>query len=131
MGLNVESWGLAALSQIGQMYYFFFTALEETPPPPSFDYETKEFFRSTMIQQANPLRLKAIEAYKLCLDKSRELQWFNEWSDLAEQQIAKINPEEFSYSIEERGQPSQFHQTRIFKALIPELPSEEDEWCIQ
>jgi tetratricopeptide (TPR) repeat protein len=127
VGLNVESWGLAALSQIGQMYYFFFIALEEAPPPPSFDYETKELFRSTMIQQANPLRLKAIEAYKLCLDKSRELQWFNEWSDLAEQQIAKINPAEFSYSIEERGQPSHFHQTRIFKALVRELPSEEDE----
>ena len=92
-----------------------------------FDYETKEFFRSTMIQQANPLRLKAIGAYKSCLDKSRELQWFNKWTDLAEQQIAKINPEEFSYSIEERGQPSHFHQTKIFKALVLDLPVEEDE----
>ena len=127
VGLNVESWGLAALSQIGQMYYFLFTALEDTPPPPSFNYEAKEFFRITMAQTANPIRLLAIQAYKYCLDKSRELQWFNKWSDLAEQQIAKINPQEFSYSIEERGEPSHFHQSKIFKALVRELPSEEDE----
>ena len=30
LSLNVESWGLVALSQIGQMFYFFFTTLEKT-----------------------------------------------------------------------------------------------------
>ena len=46
------------------MFYFFFTTLEKTPPPRIFDYEMQEFFRAAMIQQADPLRRKAIDAYK-------------------------------------------------------------------
>ena len=61
--LNVESWGLAALSALGRCFTFF-TALEKTPPPRIFDYEMQEYFRAAMIQQADPLRRKAIEAYK-------------------------------------------------------------------
>ena len=127
MSLNVESWGLAALSQIGQMFYFFFTTLEKTPPPRIFDYEMQEFFRAAMIQQADPLRRKAIEAYKTCLDKSLKVQWFNEWTDLAEQQIAKINPEEYRYSVEERGSPFNFHQQKLRRSLVTSLPEEEEE----
>ena len=127
LSLNVESWGLAALSQIGQMFYFFFTTLEKTPPPRIFDYEMQEFFRAAMIQQADPLRRKAIEAYKTCLDKSLKIQWFNEWTDLAEQQIAKINPEEYRYSVEERGSPFNFHQPKLRRPLVTSLPEEEEE----
>ena len=127
LSLNVESWGLAALAQIGQMYYFTFTTLEKTPPPRIFDYEMQEYFRAAMIQQADPLRRKAIEAYKICLDKSLKVQWFNEWTDLAEQQIAKINPEEYTYSVEERGVPSVFHKTALRRALITSLPEQEEE----
>ena len=127
LSLNVESWGLAALSQIGQMFYFFFTTLEKTPPPRIFDYEMQEYFRAAMIQQADPLRRKAIEAYKTCLDKSLKVQWFNEWTDLAEQQIAKINPEEYRYSVEERGSPFNFHQQKLRRSLVTSLPEEEEE----
>ena len=127
LSLNVESWGLAALSQIGQMYYFFFTTLEKAPPPSIFDYETQAFYRSAMIQKANPLRLKAINAYKSCLDRSLKVQWFNEWTDLAEKQIAKINPEEYRYSVEERGTPFNFHRTTLRRALVTSLPEEEEE----
>ena len=127
LSLNVESWGLAALSQIGQMFYFFFTTLEKTPPPRIFDYEMQEYFRSAMILQADPLRRKAIEAYKTCLDKSLKVQWFNEWTDLAEKQIAKINPEEYRYSVEERATPFNFHNTKLRRSLITSLPEEEEE----
>ena len=127
LSLNVESWGLAALAQIGEMFYFFFTTLEKTPPPRIFDYEMQEYFRASMIQQADPLRLKAIEAYKTCLDKSLKVQWFNEWTDLAEQQIAKINPEAYRYSVEERATPYNFHQTTLRRGLVTSLPEEEEE----
>ena len=80
-----------------------------------------------MIQKADPQRRFAIEAYKTCLDKSLKVQWFNEWTDLAEQQIAKINPEEYSYSVEERGQPTVFHQTLLRKPLITSLPEQEED----
>ena len=125
--LNVESWGLASSTQIGEMFYFYFTTLEKTPPPRIFDYETQEMFRSNFIQMADPLRKKAIIAYKTCLKKALELQWFNEWSDKAEQQIAKIAPEEYRYSIEERGTPIYFHKPGIERGLVTELPEEDNE----
>ena len=125
LAMNVVSWGLAALSQTGQMYYFAFTTLEQTTPPSIFDDETKEFFRNSMIEKADPLRVKAVEAYKVCLDKARELQWFNEWSDLAEQQLAKIDPAAFHYSVEERAKPVHFHTAAIRRELILTLPEAE------
>lgn len=127
LNMNVESWGLAALSQTGQMYYFAFTTLEQTTPPSIFDDETKEMFRNSMIEKAEPLRLKAVEAYKVCLDKARELQWFNEWSELAEQQLAKIDPSAFHYSMEERAKPVHFHNAPIRRELILALPEAEEE----
>ena len=127
LAMNVEAWALASLAQIGEMYYFAFTTLEKTTPPSIFDEETKDFFRQSMIEKADPLRLKAVEAYKICLDKAREVQWFNEWTDLAEQQVAKINPEAFRYSIEERATPTYFHKTPLQRPLITELPAEEEE----
>lgn len=124
LSLNVESWGLAALAQIGQMFYFFFTTIEKSPPPRSFDYEMQEFFRGAMIQKADPLRVKAVESYNLCLEKALTVQWFNEWSDLAEKQLARINPETFRYSIEERAKPTYFHRAPIRRPIITALPEE-------
>ena len=92
LSLNVESWGLAALSQIGQMFYFFFTTIEKTPPPRIFDYEMQEYFRAAMIQKADPLRRKAIEAYKTCLDRSLKVQWFNEWTDSLSNRSQRSTP---------------------------------------
>ena len=125
LDLNVETWGLAALSQIGEMYNFFFTTIEKTPPPRFFDYEQQEIIKSRMIEQAAPLRLKAIESYKQCLKKSLKLQWFNKWTDLAERQVAKIAPEEFRYNIEERGAPVYLHTPKVQRGLILELPEPE------
>ena len=129
IGLNVSSWGLASMAQIGEMFYFYFTSIEKLgdKPPKIFNYEMAEFFRSSMIQLANPLRLKAVGAYKNCLKKALEIQWFNEWTDKAEKQVAKIAPEEYRYSIEERGKPVYFHQGAIRRGLVTELPEEEEE----
>ena len=76
--------------------------------------------------QADPLRRKAIEAYKTCLDKSLKVQWFNEWTDLAKRQ-SPGNPEEYRYSVEERGDPFNFHQQKLRRSLVTSLPEEEEE----
>ena len=109
------------------MYNFAFKTLEQTTPPAIFDFETQEFFRNSMIEKADPLRIKAVDSYKICLDKARELQWFNEWSDLAERRLAEIDPAAFRYSIEERAKPTHFHTNAIRKDLILELPVVEEE----
>jgi len=127
IGMNVEEWALAALTQIGEMYNFGFTTLEQTTPPKIFDFETADFFRQSMEEKAEPFRQLAIQAYKICLEKAREVQWFNEWTDKSEQQIAKINPEAYRYSIEERAQPTSLHNNPLRLKLVTELPAEEEE----
>lgn len=125
--MNVEEWSLAALTQIGEMFNFAFTTLEQTTPPKIFDLETADIFRQKMEEQAEPFRQLAIQAYKICLEKAREVQWFNEWTDLSEQQISKINPEAYRYSIEERAQPSYLHNNPLRLKLVTELPVEEED----
>lgn len=127
IGMNVEEWSLAALTQIGEMFNFGFTTLEQTTPPKIFDIDTADFFRQSMEEKAEPFRQKAIQAYKVCLEKAREVQWFNEWTDLSEQQIAKINPEAYRYSIEERAQASYLHNNTLRLKLVTELPAEEED----
>jgi hypothetical protein len=59
------------------------------------------------------------------LKKALELQWFNEWTDLAEKRIAKISPENYHYSSEIRSQPNHFYQKPLGQKIM--LPNPEDE----
>ena len=92
LAMNVETWGLAALSQMGELYTFAFNTLAQTPPPAIFDAETRDFFRTSMTEKAEPLRLKAVESYKTCLDKARELDWFDEWAELSARRLVEPAP---------------------------------------
>jgi hypothetical protein len=125
--LNVSHWGLAALSSIGDMYYYAFTTLENTPPPSFFDEETKEFFRNTLIENAVGLKNQAIASYNLCLNKSLQVQWFNQWTDQAEKKLAEIQPENFTYSYEEKGTPVFFGSTEIKQPLVLKIEEEREE----
>ena len=110
------------------MYDFLFTTLENSPVPPAFlsDYEIEAEYRANMVQQADPFRRLAVKSYEICLQKARSIGWFNKWTDLAEQQLARINPENFNYSVEERARPTEFNSRPILRGLITELPSEEE-----
>ncbi len=121
---NVQNWALAALARIGDMYEYAFKRIEQVPPPSAFDFDTQEMFKSNMIQKASPLRDKAIDSYSICLKKALELQWFNEWTNLAEKKIAKLSPENYHYSSEVRSQPNHFYKKPIGMKVI--LPSAEE-----
>jgi tetratricopeptide (TPR) repeat protein len=125
LALNVQNWGLASLARIGEMYEYAFLKIEQFPPPVAFDFDTQEMFKSNMIQKASPIREKAVESYNVCLKKALELQWFNEWTDLAEKRIAKISPENYHYSSEIRSQPNHFYQKPLGQKIM--LPNPEDE----
>jgi hypothetical protein len=58
-----------------------------------------------MADAAEPLDGKAVEGLGLCLSKSTELNWFNEWSKLCETELNQIKPSEFPLAAEIRSQP--------------------------
>ena len=126
VGLNTQNWSLAALTQIGRMYDFFFRKMEEAPVPQSFPYDIQELIRVAYLEKSRPLREKAIETYRLCLQKAQQVQWFNSWTRIAEERLGQISPESFRDTPEVRSAPDQMNQSQIAKGLIVTLEEREE-----
>ena len=110
------NWAIAAAARIGQLFQDFanglFTTEVPTPPATPSGMERDEWadmFRNAycdqMTDQAEPLDGKAVEGLKTCLDKSTELNWFNEWSKLCEEELNQIKPSEYPLASEIRAEP--------------------------
>ncbi len=65
-----------------------------------------EAFCDQMTTVAEPLDLRALNGYSVCLTKSTELGWFSEWSKMCERELGQIKPEEFPTASELRGEPN-------------------------
>jgi len=112
-------WAIAAAARIGQLFQDFanglYTAEVPTPPdaPPGLERdEWGQMFRDAYCDQmtdtAEPLDNKAVEGLSTCLNKSTELNWFNEWSKLCETELNQIKPSEYPLASEIRVQPGNF-----------------------
>lgn len=121
------NWAIAALARIGQMYQALGNDIYNYPAPKSFDDEQVEIFKGQMTDMSEVQIGKAVEAYVLCMQKAQELRWFNDWSDLAEKQLANLRPREYRYNAELRARPTYFGPNAVAQDVITELPSEEDE----
>src|SRR5205085_1279237 len=109
-------WVIAAAARIGQLFQDFANGLYTTevpqPPAPPQGIERDEYadmFRTAycdaMSDQAEPLDKKAEEGLSICLGKSTELNWFNEWSRLCELELNQIKPAEYPLASELRAEP--------------------------
>lgn len=92
LGLNVERWGFASLTRMGQLYEVIYMHIKTTPAPPALSDDLKFLgeFRSMMVNQAEPLRKSAMQAYEICISKSRSLQYVDEWTELATERLAAL-----------------------------------------
>ncbi|MFO0574583.1 MAG: tetratricopeptide repeat protein [Polyangia bacterium] len=109
-------WAIAAAARIGQLFQDFanglFTTEVPTPPPAPSGMERDEWgqiFRDAYCDQmtdaAEPLDAKAVEGLSTCLSKSTDLNWFNEWSKLCEEELNQIKPNEYPLASEIRAEP--------------------------
>lgn len=109
-------WAIAASARIGQLFQDFanglFTTEVPTPPatPPGLERdEWAQMFRDAycdaMTDAAEPLDGKAVEGLSTCLGKSTELNWFNEWSKLCEEELNQIKPNDYPLASEIRAEP--------------------------
>jgi tetratricopeptide (TPR) repeat protein len=71
-----------------------------------FADEKVEAFCDKMTEVAEPLDLRALNGYSVCLTKSTELGWFSEWSKMCERELGQIKPEEFPTAAELRSEPT-------------------------
>ena len=125
-------WAIAAAARIGQVFQDFsgqlFTApIPKAPPPPQgidadeFNQNFVDAYCDAMTDKAEPLETKAIEGLRTCLDKSKDLSWFNEWSKLCEEELNQIKPAEYPLASEIRAQPGYFDKRPDSAPLISEI----------
>ena len=114
--LKNAHWVIAAAARIGQLFQDFanglYTAEVPTPPatPPGLERdEWAQLFRDAycdaLTDKAEPLDKKAEEGLSVCLSKSTELNWFNEWSKLCETELNQILPNKYPLASEIRAEP--------------------------
>jgi hypothetical protein len=114
--LKNAHWVIAAAARIGQLFQDFanglYTAEVPTPPEAPKGLERDEwgqYFRDAycdaLTDKAEPLDKKAEEGLSICLTKSTELNWFNEWSKLCELELNQIKPGEYPLASEIRAEP--------------------------
>ena len=98
----------ARLAQISQNLSdaLFSAAIPQDVRTGEFADEKVEAFCDKMTEVAEPLDLRALNGYSVCLTKSTELGWFSEWSKMCERELGQIKPEEFPTASELRGDPT-------------------------
>ncbi|MFT7621048.1 MAG: tetratricopeptide (TPR) repeat protein, partial [Myxococcota bacterium] len=84
-------WEIAAFNRIGQAYQNLADAIENAPLPKRMDEEARYMLQEEFQKKANAVRAKAIEAYRICLDRAIKNEWFNEFSENAEKNLAKLD----------------------------------------
>jgi tetratricopeptide (TPR) repeat protein len=97
-------WEIAAYNRIGQAYENLSTAIENAPIPSRLGEEARMMVQEDFFEKANKIRAQAIEAYQLCLERAREKQWFNQYSDNAEKHLARLDLS-YKFTRELRPQP--------------------------
>lgn len=89
--LNQPHWVIAGLSRVGLAYQELAQAIEQAPPPPGLNQEQQDIYREDLAAKADTIKAEAVTAYKECLDTAKQLQWFNQYAEQAEQNLAKLD----------------------------------------
>lgn len=109
-------WVIAAAARIGQLYQDFsgqlYTAQVPKAGPAPAGYPQDEFemyfhdaYCDAMVDKAEPLETKAIGALSVCLNKSTDLSFYDEWSRLCEAELNQLKPVEYPIASEIRAEP--------------------------
>ena len=98
---------IAAAARLGQIQQNFSDALFTAEIPNDvrtgkFADEAVEVYCDTLMEKAEPLEAKSLEAFGACLKVSTDLGWFSEWSKLCERELGQIRPEEYPTASEIR-----------------------------
>ena len=109
-------WVIAAAARIGQLYQDFsgqlYTAQVPKAGPAPAGYPQEDFemlfhdaYCDAMTDKAEPLETKAIDALSVCLNKSTDLSFYDEWSKLCEAELNQLKPVEYPIASEIRAEP--------------------------
>jgi tetratricopeptide (TPR) repeat protein len=110
-GMRDAATKIAAAARLAQISQNLSDALFSAEIPQNvrtgpYAEDAVDAFCDQMTTVAEPLDLRAIEGFSVCLNKSTELGWFSEWSRMCEHELGQIKPEEFPTAAELRSDPT-------------------------
>jgi tetratricopeptide (TPR) repeat protein len=134
--LRVPHWAIAAAARIGQLYQTSADALY-TAPIPKFDIPRqlrghpsarREFLINVQDNYCRDIERYAIhaedkakQALGACLDRARDLSWYNKWSALCERELDQLEPGVGRMAAEIRARPGYVKQRADRAGLIVKL----------
>jgi hypothetical protein len=103
---------IAVAARLGQLSQHHADALFTTEIPLGvrtgrFAEDKIEAFCDRMTEVADPLEVRAIAAYEACLDQSKRLGWYSDWSKLCERELGQITPSKHPTASELHASPDQ------------------------
>ena len=109
-------WGLASLVALGKAYENMSDTFLNSECPGYLDGDQCEFYQMGMEDAAYPQVEKAVQAYKLALEKSYELQLYNENMGFATRRLGELRPDDFP-GLEEQFEMNRYSavKTRTFE----------------
>jgi tetratricopeptide (TPR) repeat protein len=97
-------WQIASLNRGGVALADLADAVENAPCPRELTEEQCEIQKQDLAIRADQIRQSAIELFRKALETAREQQWFNRFSEDAEQRLAQIDYT-FRFTKEYRAKP--------------------------
>ncbi len=101
-------WAIAAMYRIGDQTNQLAETVRETPVPSHLNEQQREFYLAGLEDWASQFEQSAVDLFIMALDAARENNWFNEYSELAEGELARLRPRDFRRPSEMRAQPQFF-----------------------
>ncbi len=88
-------YGIAALTRMGQVFRGMATSIRQAPLPRGLSEEQIDIYRAELDNVALGPELKGVQAFELALKKAYELNIYNEWTLLAQDNLKELNPNMF------------------------------------
>jgi tetratricopeptide (TPR) repeat protein len=95
VGTGAGEWGLAALVNLGMAYENFADSMVNSYVPSYLTEDQAEFYKMDLEASAYSQEEKAVEAYSVALDKSYELNLYNDKLAFATRRLGELRPEQF------------------------------------
>jgi tetratricopeptide (TPR) repeat protein len=126
---RIPRWVIAASARMGQIYANFVDQLYTAPIPRQLKTKNewgmneREIFCDALVDQAEPVELKAVAGYELCLKAATKESWFNEWSAMCEVELNQMQPSEYPLAVELRPVAEYVPTLMTPAKVVPELSS--------
>lgn len=105
VGTGAGEWGLASLVALGKAYENMAESLRTGDNPSYLTSDQVEIYKMQIEDKAYVQEEKAVNAYKLALDKSYELTLYNENTAYATRQLGILRPDDYAGLSEQLVEP--------------------------